>query len=139
MIKTTIEDCSYPRLVQKAREAAEKAYCPYSGYSVGAAVLAESGNIYTGCNVENGSYGATICAERTAILKAVSEGERRISALAISSEEGSDPPFPCGMCRQVMTEFCSADTPVIVYDGDKSVFNFTLEELMPYGFKFDKK
>lgn len=137
MIKTRIEDSNYPLLIEKAREALLNAYCPYSGYKVGAAVLTEKGNIYAGCNIENGSYGASNCAERTAVFKAVSEGEKNITAIAVFTEEGGDPPFPCGICRQVLSEFGAPDMPVIVYDGEKSVFNFTLEELLPFSFKFD--
>lgn len=138
MIKTRIEDSPYPQLIEKAREALSNAYCPYSGYKVGAAVLTVKGKIYAGCNIENGSYGAANCAERTAVFKAVSEGEREFSAIAIFTEEGNDPPFPCGICRQVLTEFCSPDMPVIVYDGERSLYNFTLEELIPFSFTFDK-
>ena len=139
MIKTSIEDCGFALLAQKAREAMENAYCPYSNYRVGAAILAASGQIYSGCNIENGSYGATNCAERTAVFKAVSEGEREFTALAIFAEEGSAPPFPCGICRQVLSEFCSKHMPIIVYDGDRSVFNTSLEELLPYAFDLNSK
>lgn len=136
MIKTSIEDCGFPLLAQKAREAAENAYCPYSHYRVGAAVLTQSGKIYTGCNIENGSYGASNCGERTAVFKAVSEGERNFTAIAVFTDPGNNPPFPCGICRQVLSEFCSNDLKVIVYDGDKSVYNFTLVELLPHSFDF---
>lgn len=139
MIKTTVEDSGYELLCQKAEEALENAYCPYSGYRVGAAVLAESGKLYTGCNIENASYGATNCAERTALFKAVSEGERKISAIAIFTDKGNQTPFPCGLCRQALSEFCSPDMPVIVFDGDKSVYNITFEEIFPYSFEFDPK
>lgn len=138
MIKTRIEDSSYTQLIGKAREALNNAYCPYSKYRVGAAVLTEKGNIYTGCNIENGCYGATNCAERTAVFKAVSEGERSFTAIAVFTDEGNPPPFPCGICRQVLTEFCAPDMPVIIYDGEKSVYNFTLEELVPFSFSFNK-
>ncbi len=138
MIKTRIEDSSYTQLIGKAREALNNAYCPYSKYRVGAAVLTEKGNIYTGCNIENGSYGAASCAERTAVFKAVSEGERSFTAIAVFTDEGNTPPFPCGICRQVLTEFCAPDMPVIIYDGEKSVYNFTLEELVPFSFSFNK-
>lgn len=138
MIKTRIEDSGYLQLIEKAREVLSNAYCPYSDYRVGAAVLTEKGNIYTGCNVENSSYGASNCAERTAVFKAVSEGERSFSAIAVFTDEGNDPPFPCGICRQVLTEFCSPDMPVIIYDGEKSVYNFALEELIPFSFSFNK-
>lgn len=136
MIKTTVEDSGYELLCQKAAEALENAYCPYSGYRVGAAVLAESGKIYTGSNIENASYGASNCGERTALFKAVSEGERKISAIAVFTEKGNQPPFPCGLCRQALSEFCSTDMPVIVFDGDKSVYNLTFGELFPYAFEF---
>ncbi len=135
MIKTTIEDCGYALLCQKAEEALENAYCPYSKYRVGAAVLADSGKIYIGCNIENASYGATNCGERTAIFKAVSEGECKFTAIAVFTDVGNPPPFPCGICRQVLSEFCDADMPVIVFDGEKSVYNLTLEELLPYSFE----
>lgn len=138
MIKTRIEDSGYLQLIEKAREVLSNAYCPYSDYRVGAAVLTEKGNTYTGCNVENSSYGASNCAERTAVFKAVSEGEKSFSAIAVFTDEGNDPPFPCGICRQVLTEFCSPDMPVIIYDGEKSVYNFTLEELIPFSFSFNK-
>ncbi len=137
MIKIRIEDSEYPQLIEKAREALNNAYCPYSSYKVGAAIQTEGGKIFTGCNIENGSYGASNCAERTAIFKAVSEGEKTFSAMAIFTEEGNDPPFPCGICRQVLSEFCSADMKILVYDGEKSLYNFTLDELLPYSFKFD--
>lgn len=139
MIKTSIEDSGLTLLAQKAREAMENAYCPYSHYRVGAAILTASGGIYTGCNIENGSYGASNCAERTAIFKAVSEGEREFKALAIFGEEGSAPPFPCGICRQVLSEFCSPEMTIIVFDGKKSVYNTNLEELLPYAFDLKAK
>lgn len=135
MIKTTIEDSGYLSLCQKAEEALENSYSPYSHYRVGAAVLAESGKIYSGCNIENVSYGAANCGERTALFKAISEGERKFLALAIFTDVGNSPPFPCGICRQVLSEFCSEDMPIIVFDGEKSVFNLTLGELMPYTFE----
>ena len=137
MIKTTIEDSGFEALCQKASEALENAYCPYSKYRVGAAILAESGNIYSGCNIENASYGVSNCGERTALFKAVSEGERKFSAIAVFTDPGNQPPFPCGVCRQALSEFCSPDMPVIVFDGERSVYNLTLGELLPYSFEFD--
>lgn len=139
MIKTSVEDCGYKALAEKAKEAVENAYCPYSGYRVGAAVLTENGNIYTGCNIENASYGASNCAERTAVFKAVSEGERRIMAVAIFTDEGNDAPFPCGICRQVLSEFCEPDAAIIIYDGADSVYNAELAELLPYSFQFNNE
>lgn len=139
MIKTSIEDSGFALLAKKAREALENAYCPYSNYRVGAAVLTVGGRIYSGCNIENGSYGATNCAERTAVFKAVSEGEREFKALAIFAEEGSAAPFPCGICRQVLSEFCPPDMPIIIFDGEKSVYNTTLAELLPFSFDLNIK
>lgn len=139
MIKTIIEDCKFSELIQAARRAAENAYSPYSDYKVGAAVLTADGKIFTGCNVENGSYGASNCAERTAFFKAVSEGERHFIAIAIASEDGEAVPFPCGICRQVMSEFCPAETPVLIYDGNGSVYSTELGELIPYAFDFKKE
>ena len=139
MIRTSIDDCGYKELVTAAKEAMEKAYCPYSGYRVGAAVLTAGGRIYSGCNIENGSYGATNCAERTAVYKAVSEGERKITAAAICTDEGGETPFPCGICRQVLSEFCEPDTPIIICDGADSCYNAELAELLPYSFQFNKE
>ena len=140
MKKTTIEDCKFPELVQAARKAQENAYCPYSNYKVGAALLTEQGKVFTGCNVENGSYGASNCAERTAVFKAVSEGERRrFAAIAIASEDTETPPFPCGICRQVLSEFCPPETPVLICDGNGSVYNTELGELIPYAFDFKRE
>lgn len=100
------------RLIEAAKEAQKNAYCPYSHYPVGAAVLTESGAIYTGCNVENASYGLAICAERVAIFKAVSAGEKQVTALAVSAKSAK----PCGACRQVIIEFAPKDAPVFYVD-----------------------
>lgn len=139
MIKTTIDDCRFPELVQAAKEALQNSYSPYSNYKVGAALLTEQGKIFTGCNVENGSYGASNCAERTAVFKAVSEGERRFTAIAIAAEDTETPPFPCGICRQVISEFCSQETPVLIYDGNGAVYNAELGELIPHAFDFKRE
>ncbi len=138
MIKTDISDCRFADLVEKARQATENSYCPYSSYKVGSAVLTDDGRVFTGCNIENGSYSAVVCAERVAVFKAVSEGAKHIAAVAVASDEGSPVPFPCGVCRQVLTEFCTPDTPVIVFDGDHSVYDFTLDELIPFAFEIEK-
>lgn len=112
------------------------AYCPYSHFSVGAAVLTESGKVYTGCNIENASYPAGICAERTAISKAVSEGDRHISMIAIAGgpeeAEGIYTP-PCGICRQVMAEFGGASLQIIMKKGGEIV-RYSLAELLPESF-----
>ncbi len=128
MDKETIEV-----LVEKALEARERAHAPYSKYKVGAALLAKSGAIYTGCNVENASYGLTVCAERVAICKAVSEGEKDFLAIAVATSKGAP---PCGACLQVMAEFV-ADFPsfqVILVNAEKQWQILTLKDLYPFGF-----
>lgn len=117
-------------LIQKAREAMQFAYVPYSHYKVGAALLSKDGRIYTGCNIENGSYGATNCAERTALFKAVSEGVREFAAIAVTAEKAA--PWPCGICRQALNEF-APDIRVIVAWQDQ-VTEATLPDLLPHGF-----
>jgi len=118
-------------LVLAAQEAREKAYVPYSNFKVGAAVLAKGGQVYTGCNVENASYGLCNCAERTAIFKAVSEGESELVAIAIIADT-KDPVAPCGACRQVMAEF--GITKIIMSNLHGQQYTATLEELLPYSF-----
>lgn len=120
-----------------AIDAMQKAYAPYSGYKVGAALLTASGKVYTGCNIENASYTPTVCAERTAIFKAVSEGERDFAALAVVGGKdgkiaGAFP--PCGVCRQVMAEFCSKEMPILMVTAEDSYVSCTLAELLPYAF-----
>ena len=113
------------------------AYSPYSGYKVGAALLCDNGKVFTGCNVENSSYGATVCAERTAIFKAVSDGERDFSMLAVAGgkeNELSDKFLPCGICRQVMSEFCKPEFIVLVVTSENTYKEFTLSELLPNAF-----
>ena len=105
---------NWTSLVTAARAAAARAYAPYSKYRVGAALLAADGTVFTGCNVENASYGLTNCAERTALFKAVSEGRRRFRALAIAGGTPKAPAVPCGACRQALAEFCPPDLPVAV-------------------------
>lgn len=124
-------------LVLQAEEAMKKAYAPYSGFCVGAALLGKSGRVYTGCNIENASFSPTICAERTAVAKAVSEGEREFSALAVVGGKsgvitGICP--PCGVCRQVLAEFCKPDFPVYLGSGDGNFETVTLQDLLPLGF-----
>ncbi len=125
------------QLCKAALEARRFAHAPYSGCLVGAALLAENGTVYTGCNVENASYGATLCAERAAFAKAVSEGQRRFSMLAIAGGEGDtvNGGFPpCGICRQVMAEFCSPDFTVLVVTSENTHTEYTLAELLPAAF-----
>ncbi len=119
-------------LVELAAQARELAYAPYSNYQVGAAVVAKSGKIYTGSNIENASFGLTVCAERNAIFKAVTEGEREFVALAVVTTNAGS---PCGACRQVAFEFMPPDSPVFLADETlKDVRIFTLGELLPDGF-----
>lgn len=120
-------------LMKLALEAREQAYVPYSKFKVGASLLSGDGRIFTGCNIENAAYGPTNCAERTAIFKAVSEGVRLFSALAVVADT-SGPVSPCGVCRQVMAEFFAPDTPVYLgnLQGDLEVT--TLEDLLPGAF-----
>ena len=121
------------QLIKLAQEAAKKAYAPYSNFKVGAALLCKSGNVYTGCNVENSSYGASNCAERTAVFKAVSEGERDFVKIAIVSEKGGLT-FPCGICRQVLSEFMPNGT-IALYSDEQGIKEFALNEFLPYAFK----
>lgn len=125
------------KLVDIAKKAMEKAYAPYSGYRVGAALLCEDGTVYSGCNIENASFSPTICAERTAFAKAISEGHREFSAIAICGgkdgiAEGIFP--PCGVCRQVMGEFCGPDFKIYMVGPGETYQEQTLRQLLPYGF-----
>ncbi len=127
------------QLMEEAKKARKNAYAPYSNFAVGAALLTESGALYTGCNIENAAYGPGNCAERTAFFKAVSEGERSFAKIAIvGGAEGSDPVemcAPCGICRQVMREFCDPESfEILLQDGKGRVVSFTLGQLFPHGF-----
>jgi cytidine deaminase len=117
-------------LIDLAKQVRKKAYAPYSRYKVGAALLGKSGQIYTGCNVENASYGHTICAERAAVVKAVSEGEREFEAVAVVTKNGDS---PCGACRQVLSEF-SPELIVYIADKDGAYRTTTLKKLLPDSF-----
>lgn len=123
-------------LLLKAIEARSFAYAPYSDHKVGAALLGKSGKVYTGCNVENAAYTPTNCAERTAVFKAVSEGEREFTAIAVVGGLGdtlSELCAPCGVCRQVLREFCDGDLRIIMGTPDNITVS-TLKELLPYSF-----
>ena len=122
-------------LINLAKEASEHAYAPYSEYKVGAALLTKSGKIFTGCNVENSSYGLTNCAERTAVFNAVSEGETEFSEIVIYVDSDKLP-APCGACRQVLSEF-SNDLKITIISRDEQVES-TIADLLPLGFKFSK-
>ncbi len=117
----------YNELYELAVRSAEKAHCKYSGFSVGAALLTKSGKLYTGCNIENSSYSLTMCAERTAIFKAVSEGETEFEAIAVAGSGNGDfssPCYPCGACLQVMSEFCDDEFRIILSDGEHTLADF---------------
>lgn len=126
-------------LILEAKNARERAYAPYSKYMVGAALLTKSGKIYHGCNIENAAYGPTNCAERTAFFKAIYDGEREFEKIAIvgaaQGNEADDTCAPCGVCRQVMMEFCNPKTfKIVLADGRNKQMELTLEELFPHGF-----
>lgn len=133
---------NYDELITTAIKMTEKSYAPYSHFHVGAALLDKNGKIWTGCNVENAAYGPSNCAERTAVFKAVSEGVKEFQAIAIAGgAENSDGKVviqdfcpPCGVCRQVLSEFCSKDFKIILVNGKSETKEFTLGELLPQSF-----
>ncbi len=131
---------SYEQLMEMAMQARKNAYAPYSGFSVGAALLCKDGKVYTGCNIENASYSPTNCAERTAFFKAVSEGERYFKAIAICG--GNDiltMCYPCGVCRQVMAEFCHPkEFDVVCGTSCEELEILKLEEILPKSFDYKK-
>ena len=124
-------------LIEKAKEMVENAYAPYSSFKVGAALLCEDGSIYTGCNIENASFSPTVCAERVAIFKAISDGKREFSAIAVCGGKngvlGEKFCFPCGVCRQVMSEFCKGDFKIYAM-SENDVKEYTLSQLLPESF-----
>lgn len=121
------------KLIDLAIQASEKAYVPYSHFPIGAVLVAKDGRIFTGCNIENASFGLTNCGERTAIFKAVSEGVTEFKELVIFGKS-EQPISPCGACRQVMVEFFEKDLPVTLVAEDKSTVEMTVQELLPYSF-----
>ena len=123
----------YKDLYRMASEMVPRAYAPFSKFKVGAALLSADGQVFTGCNVENSSFGATICAERTAFVKAISEGTMEFEAIAIVSSEGEA--WPCGICRQFMKEFCDGDFKIITGDDEGSLKVYTMDEILPEGFR----
>lgn len=129
-------------LISLAKKASEKAYAPYSGFTVGAALLCKNKKVFTGCNIENASYSSTNCAERTAFFKAVSEGERDFEAIAVvGGIKGDFKNYcsPCGVCRQVMSEFCGPDFRVILGKNGEDFRVITLRNLLPDSFALDKE
>lgn len=135
-----MKELDYKNLILSAIAARKNAYAPYSGFSVGAALLCNDGKIYTGCNVENASYPVGACAERTAVLKAVSDGERSFCAIAIvggdknEQDSFSEYCMPCGLCRQLLSEFCNGDFKIISAKSCEDYKIFALKELLPFGF-----
>lgn len=121
------------QLLISAKEAMQHAYAPYSGFSVGAAVLTSDGRVYSGCNIENASYGATNCAERTAIFKAVSEGCSSIVKIAVVCSSGHYA-YPCGICRQVMAEFATEDLTVVLEDNERGILEISFKDILPEAF-----
>ena len=119
-------------LFEAAMQASKLAYCPYSKFPVGAAILVSDGRVFTGCNVENRSYGLANCAERTAIFTAVAEGARKIAAVAIAAPKAEYPVGPCGACRQVLTEFGDDDVPVVFGSKIENLKKATLGQLYPF-------
>ena len=124
-------------LCKEAIDAMKNAYATYSGYKVGAALLTEKGKLFAGCNIENAAYTPTVCAERVALFNAISSGERNFTAIAVAGGKdgvisGAFP--PCGVCRQVMAEFCAPDFTVLVVTGEDSYKKYTLNELFPQAF-----
>jgi len=120
------------QLFAEARKAADSAYAPYSKFRVGAALLAEDGSVYTGCNVENRSFGLTVCAERNAVFKAVSCGQRSFTALALSTPDSQSPVAPCGACRQVLSEFMAPSSVVLFGGSGEERVETTLGVLYPF-------
>ena len=125
-------------LFDLAVAARENSYSPYSGFRVGAALLTSDGSVYTGCNIENAAFTPTVCAERVAIFKAVSEGKTDFVEIAVAggSDEVADGVFPCGVCRQVMVEFCDNDFKITVKVGGL-IATYRLDEIIPYSFSGD--
>ncbi|MDO5444971.1 MAG: cytidine deaminase [Eubacteriales bacterium] len=128
------------KLIEISLEQRSFAYVPYSGFKVGAALLCDDGTVYTGCNIENAAFTPTNCAERTAIFKAVSEGQRSFKAICVSAgrnEEPDDFAAPCGVCRQVMMEFCNPDFKIIMAVSKEKYKIVELRELLPLGFRLE--
>ena len=123
-------------LINKAKAAANSAYAPYSNFCVGAALLCNDGTLYTGCNIENAAYSVTCCGERTALFKAVSEGKRKFTDIAVVGGKSGDYSTvctPCGVCRQALSEFCTGDMKIHLCDGE-DIITYSLSELLPHSF-----
>lgn len=133
MTKNFISQEIFNKLKSLAKSVSEKAYCPYSNYHVGAAVYSKQGNYYAGCNVENASYGGTICAERNAVCQMIAAGDREISAVVTYTPTETTGP-PCGICRQFINEFADADVPIISYCNSNSLDNSNMKGILPNAF-----
>lgn len=131
MATKTITEEDIATLVNTAIEASRNAYVPYSNYRVGAALRAKDGTIYSGCNIENASFSATVCAERTALVKAVSEGRQAFDVIVVTTQNGG---FPCGTCRQVLYEFSPDMRVIIANDEGQVLYDIRLSDLLPHGF-----
>lgn len=134
--KTSITNPTDDDLIKQAKRAQRQAYAPYSNFKVGSALLTDDGRIFTGCNVENASYGATICAERNAVAAAVCNGARRFQKIVIVTDQ-EDPVMPCGMCRQVLFEF-NPDLEIIAVGKTGKREQAILKDLLPFGFQLEK-
>lgn len=132
----SIHDFEVKNMLRQANDARDRAYAPYSGFRVGACVKGATGAYYLGCNIENAAYTPTVCAERSAMFKAVYEGERDFDAIAIVWD-GDGPAVPCGVCRQVLAEFCNAEMPVICANRKGEYKVLALGDLLPYAFTPD--
>ncbi|MBO4747103.1 MAG: cytidine deaminase [Clostridiales bacterium] len=130
------------KLLKEAKEARKMAYAPYSGFSVGAALVTKEGKVYRGCNIESSVFSPSLCAERVALAKAISEGEKEFSAIAIvgapSGEEPKDPCYPCGVCRQVLSEHVDLSAFKVIVEEKGKAVPCTLSDLLPKAFVFDK-
>ena len=129
----TVTSAQWDALLQAAEAARDRAYAPYSRFHVGAAVLCDDGGVHAGCNVENASYGLTLCAERSAVSRAITDGCRRILAVAVATNAEKATP-PCGMCRQVLTEFAAPQTPIRMRTRSGDARELSLGELLPHAF-----
>lgn len=127
-------------LCMAAIAACDKAYAPYSNFCVGAAIICKNGKVYTGSNIENSSFGATVCAERVALFSAVHAGEREFSKIAIACKKGGvlQPVSPCGICRQVLMEFCEASMPVLCVESEEKFSEYSIGELLKSAFRLEK-
>ncbi len=140
MKRTSRNESPYRVLIDRAEEALAYAYAPYSHFHVGAALFGADGKVWSGCNIENASFTAGICAERTALFKAVSEGQIRFRALVVVGQHEGESTLteeftaPCGVCRQALSEFCPSDMPVILVNAEDEVMEYTLGELLPAAF-----